>query len=160
MADESATRDSLRRRRAFSLPRPMGVLPSRVWTDEELRRIRSGCRARAMEEKWNVLAEDGGDVFLCRSWTGYAVYRASFGPAEGGWRIVEAVVEGDEERYSSFGDAYDRLMLELVLSFVVLGEPAAALRAQLVDVVAERSGRPDVPPEFVLFSLLGYRSQP
>jgi hypothetical protein len=83
-----------------------------------------------MDERWDVFAEDN-TVFVHRSWTGFGIFDATFAPAEGdGWRIAEAVVERDRERYRKDGSEYDRLILELVLSTIVLGETAPKLRAQ------------------------------
>ncbi|GED86451.1 hypothetical protein [Streptomyces sp. 6-11-2] len=157
-ADASLTRESFRRLQPINTPRPVLELPDRVWTDEDWRRIQRGYRARDMDEKWNVFVE--GDVlFMHRSWTGYGVYEASFASVTGGGRrIASAVVEADEERYRSMGDEYDRLMTELIISAIVLGEPAVDLRAGLVELTARASGRSDLPSGVVEHSVLGLRS--
>ena len=97
-----------------------------------------------MDEKWNVFVE--GDVlFMHRSWTGHGVYEVSFAPAAGRWEgVASAVVEADGERYRSMGDEYDCLMMELIISAIVLGEPAAELRAGLVELTARASGKSDL----------------
>lgn len=41
------------------------------------------------------------------------------------------MVEADGERCRSMGDEYDCLMMELIISAIVPGEPAAELRAAL-----------------------------
>ncbi|MCL7379760.1 hypothetical protein [Streptomyces sp. 35G-GA-8] len=157
-ADAPLTRESFRRLQPINTPRPVPQLPNRVWTDEDWERIRRGYRARDMDEKWNVFVE--GDVlFMHRSWTGHGVYEASFAPlAGGGWSIASAVVEADGERYRSMGDEYDRLMMELVISAIVLGEAAADLRAGLVELTARASGKTDLPAGVVEHSVLGLRS--
>ncbi|MFI5979620.1 hypothetical protein ACIBEA_01960 [Streptomyces sp. NPDC051555] len=111
-----------------------------------------------MDEKWNVFVE--GDVlFMHRSWTGLGVYETSFTTATGGGRRISSVVaEGDVERYRSMGDAYDCLMVELVISAIVLGEPAVDLRAGLVALTARAAGRTDLPAGVVQHSVLGLRS--
>ncbi|MFF4659020.1 hypothetical protein [Streptomyces sp. NPDC001381] len=111
-----------------------------------------------MDEKWNVFVE--ADVaFMHRSWTGRGVFEASFAPvAGGGRRIVSAVVETDERCCRSPGEAYDRLMMELVISAIVLGEPAADLRAGLVVLTARAAGDSDLPSGVVQHSALGPRS--
>ncbi|GAB2617749.1 hypothetical protein GCM10027168_57680 [Streptomyces capparidis] len=132
-------------------------LPDRLWSDEDWERIRLGCRAGSMDEKWNVFAE-GDVVFTHRSWTGHGIHEATFAPLPGGGRrIASAVVEGDSGRYRSKGDEYDCLMLELVLSAIVLGEPAAELRARLVELTARAAGRSDLPAGAVQHSALGLR---
>ncbi|MEU1034471.1 hypothetical protein ABZ402_38355 [Streptomyces mirabilis] len=157
-ADATLTRESFRRLHPISTPRPVSQLPDRVWTDEDWDRIRRGYRARDMDEKWNVFVE--GDVlFMHRSWTGHGVYEVSFAPAAGrGRRIASAVVEADGERYRSMGDEYDCLMMELIISAIVLGEPAAELRAGLVELTARASGKSDLPSGLVEHSVLGLRS--
>jgi hypothetical protein len=96
-----------------------------------------------------------------RSWTGHGVYEAFFAPVTGGGRkIASAGVEADRERYRSMGDEYDCLMLELITSAIVLGEPAADLRAGLVKSTARASGKSDLPSGVVEHSALGLRSGP
>ncbi|MFI2040099.1 hypothetical protein ACIOK4_41515 [Streptomyces bottropensis] len=157
-ADAPLTRESFRRLHPISTPRPVSQIPDRVWTDEDWDRIQRGYRARDMDEKWNVFVE--GDVlFMHRSWTGHGVYEVSFAPAAGrGRRIASAVVEADGERYRSRGDEYDCLMMELIISAIVLGEPAAELRAGLVELTARASGKKDLPSGVVQHSILGLRS--
>ncbi|WCD83956.1 hypothetical protein KPP03845_100275 [Streptomyces xanthophaeus] len=158
-ADDPLTRKSFRRLQPITAPKPVPLLPDRVWTDEDWDRIRRGYAAGDMDQKWNVFAE-GDVVFMHRSWTGLGVYAASFAPvADGGRRISSAVVESDGERYRSMGDEYDRLMIELIISAIVLGEPATDLRAGLVDLTARASGKSDLPPGVVQHSVLGLRSE-
>ncbi|MFJ1552025.1 hypothetical protein [Streptomyces sp. NPDC088246] len=111
-----------------------------------------------MDEKWNVFVE--GDVlFMHRSWTGHGVYEASLALVTGGGRrIASAVVEADVERYRRTGDEYDCLMMELIISAIILGEPAADLRAGLVELTARTSGRSDLPAGVVEHSVLGLPS--
>lgn len=111
-----------------------------------------------MDEKWNAFVES--DVlFMHRSWTGRGVYEASFAPVIGGGRrIASAVVEADVERYRGMGDEYDCLMMELIISAIILGEPAADLRAGLVELTARTSGEVDRPTGVVQHSVLGLRS--
>ncbi|GLV85486.1 hypothetical protein Slala03_51750 [Streptomyces lavendulae subsp. lavendulae] len=68
------------------------------------------------------------------------------------------MVERDGDRYTGTDDAYDCLMLELVLGAIVLGEPARELRARLVEQVRRAAGRDDVPAGLVQHSALGLRS--
>jgi hypothetical protein len=83
--------------------RELQVLPRRIWSDDEWRRIQLGYIAQDMDEKWDVFAE-GNVVFLHRSWTGAGFFEVTFAPADGGWRISLAVVR--RERF----DAIRRLI--------------------------------------------------
>ncbi|MFE5969114.1 hypothetical protein [Streptomyces sp. NPDC056463] len=135
----------------------MPELPQRVWSDEDWERIQCGYGAQDMDEKWDVFAE-GEVVFFHRSWTGYGVFAATFAPVEGGgWGIASAVVERDGERYGGTDDAYDCLMLELVITAIVLGEPAPELRLRLVELTRRKSRSADAPAGVIQHSALGLR---
>ncbi|MFB7927910.1 hypothetical protein ACFC4C_02255 [Streptomyces sp. NPDC056039] len=136
----------------------MPELPQRIWSDEDWERIQRGYASRDMDEKWDVFAE-GEDVFLHRSWTGNGVFAATFAPVDGGgWRIASAVVERDAERYGNTDDAYDCVMLELVITAIVLGEPAPELRSRLVELTRRKSRPADAPAGVIQHSALGLRS--
>ncbi len=158
-AAERITRSMLARRlKPISTPQPMPQLPQRIWSDEDWERIQRGYAARDMDEKWNVFAE-GEVVFSHRSWTGRGVFEATFAPVdEGGWRIAHAVVERDPKRYRNSDDDYDCLMLELVISAVVLGEPAQDLRAKMVELTRREPGAADASAGVIQHSALGLRS--
>lgn len=132
----------------------MPELPQRIWSDEDWERIQRGYASRDMDEKWDVFTE-GEVVFLHRSWTGYGVFAATFAPTDGGgWRIVSAVVE----RYGGTDDAYDCVMLELVITAIVLGEPAPELRSKLVELTRRKPRSADAPVGLIQHSTLGLRS--
>ncbi|MFD5323564.1 hypothetical protein [Streptomyces sp. NPDC127092] len=136
----------------------MPELPQRIWSDEDWERIQRGYGARDMDEKWDVFTE-GAVVFLHRSWTGYGVFEATFAPVDGGgWRIVSAVVERDPERYGGTDDAYDCVMLELVITAIVLGEPAPDLRWKLVELARRKPRSAAAPAGLIQHSALGLRS--
>lgn len=158
-ADEPVTRSSFSDRlQRISAPRPLSLLPTRIWSDEAWERIQLGYCSRGMDEKWDVFAE-GDVVFLHRSWTGNGFVEATFAPADdGGRQVTEAVVERDQDRYRGKDDEYDCLMLELVLSAIVLGEPAQELRSKLVELTRRAAGAADVPAGIVQHSALGLRS--
>ncbi|MER7247842.1 hypothetical protein [Kribbella sp. NPDC000426] len=150
------------------LPRRMRKVPSRVWSDDEWRRLQLGYDARAMEEKWTVFAEDR-TLFCHRSWTGIGYFEVTFAPVEsGGWRISSAKIVRDRSdlwtrtlpgrrRHS---DAFNLILLELVLSRIVLGEPALELRAQLDELVRKQAPDPDeVPDGYIEHVYLGQRSE-
>lgn len=49
-------------------------------------------------------------------------------------------------------------MLELVISAIVLGEPASDLRSKLVELTRRKSGAADAPAGLIQHSVLGLRS--
>ncbi|MFI6821631.1 hypothetical protein ACIBJE_11855 [Micromonospora sp. NPDC050187] len=153
-----ATRASLRHVMPIVAPVPMAELPTRTWSDEQWERIKLGYEAWDMDEKWMVFVE-GQVAFLHRSWTGNGIFEASFSPVDGGgWCISAGTVESDPSRYRRSSDRYDRVMVELVLSAIVLGEPAVDLRAEMVELTMQKTGRTDVPAGLIEHSALGLRS--
>lgn len=132
----------------------MAILPDRSWTGEQWQRIQSGYTARDMDEKWNVFAE-GQVVHFLRSWTGHTIFEATFSETPDGHRITTAVVETEQKRHRRTSPEHDRILLELVITAIVLGEPATSLRDELVP----HSPRPcEVPPKAILHSSLGLRT--
>ncbi len=156
MTEPAVTRASLGRVLPIIDPTPMTQLPTRVWTQEQWERIELGYRAQSMDEKWNVFVE-GRVGFLHRSWTGHGVFEASFSPVDGGWHISSAGVEATPERARNVSAQRSRVLLELVLSAIVLGEPAAELRAELVRIFLPPD-RPAPPDGLIEHSILGLRS--
>ena len=152
----TVTRASLRKAVPITAPVPMTVLPARVWTSAQWERVKVGYRAQGMDEKWNVFVE-GPVAFVHRSWTGHGIFEASFAPAGGGWRIHAAVVESDPGRARHVSGQFSCVLLELVLSAIVLGEPAADLRAELVRF-SSPPDQPAPPDGLIEHSILGLRS--
>jgi hypothetical protein len=136
----------------------MTLLPARVWTQGQWECIKRGYRARDMDEKWNVFVEDHV-AFLHRSWTGHGVFEASFSPTDSGWHISAAAAESDSMRVRNVSAQLNQVLLELVLSAIVLGEPAADLRAELVRLISPQD-RPAPPEGVIEHSILGLRSAP
>ncbi|MBL7255751.1 hypothetical protein [Paractinoplanes lichenicola] len=132
-------------------PVSLAELPRRVWTEDEWRRIARGYTARDMDEKWDVAVE-GAVAHLHRSWTGNRIFEVTFEPVAGGRRISAVTVESDPSRYRRSGDRYDCVLIEVVISYLLLGEDAAELRAELAGA-AER-------PELILHRDIGLRGEP
>ena len=107
-----------------------------------------------MDEKWDVFVENRV-AFLHRSWTGNGVFEASFSPAGAGGHISAA--KTSSERARTVCAELSRVLLELVLSTIVVGEPTAGLRAELVKL-SSPPGRPAPPAGAIEHSILGLRS--
>ena len=150
------TRASLGKLSPVIAPVPMTRLPARVWSQRQWELIKRGYRAQDMDEKWDVFVEDQ-IAFLHRSWTGNGMFEATFSPAGGSWHISGAVVVSSRARTVSA--ELNRVLLELVLCAIVLGEPAAGLRAELVRLSLP-SDCPVPPKGAIEHSFLGLRSDP
>jgi hypothetical protein len=72
-------------------------------------------------------------------------------------RMTSAVVETDPGCHRRVSDDYDRLLLELIVSTTVLGEPADDLRVEFSNLTAAHFGTPDLRQQAMKHSVLGIR---
>ena len=119
-SDTPLAREDFRRLIAISEPRPL-TPPGRVWSNEQMRRIRLGLKARDMDERWLALTEKNR-LYLHRSWTGFGIYEAVFAPRAEGWQITAAWVESNPERYRVGDDQHERDSLERLIRDVVVND--------------------------------------
>ncbi|WP_017236991.1 hypothetical protein [Streptomyces sp. SS] len=144
--------------RPLVTPRVMPALPRRLWSDRDWERVKADGPRDGDGSKWDSHCLDD-TLRLYRRGTGYGIYEATFRPvASGGWKISRAVVEGHAPRYASPSAEYDCVVLELVISAVLLGEPARELRAQLTRMTRAFSGVIDMTSEVAEHSVLGLPS--
>jgi len=151
MPSERITRASFHRAlKLTERPKPMPLLPTATWTDEQWSRIRLGYEAQDMDERWDAIVED--DVlFLHRSWTGHCVYELTFTRTQAGHRISSGKVESSD-RYNSPGPEYDAVLAEMVIG-TILNERSQHLGDRFRAVAST-----DTPAELLLHSSLGLRS--
>ncbi len=117
--DERVTRDQWKNEPLLD-PTPIPS-PKRIWTADEMTRIRLGVLPVDMDDKWFIFMEDN-QLHLHRSWTGHGIYEATFIKTDGGHRISKAVVTNDHERFrQSSADAESKL-LERLISLLLLDE--------------------------------------
>ena len=67
-------------------------------------------------------------------------------------------MESAESRYRRGSDRRAEVTLELVLSSIVLGEPATELKAEMVALLTQKSVEADAPAAAIKQSVLGLRS--
>ena len=104
----------------LTVPQPIPA-PARVWTENEMGAILCGYVPHMMEEKWFIFME-GNRLFAHRSWTGNAIYEATFAPARRGYVIESAVVTGDETKYRRSSDEEESQTLEVLIASYLLKE--------------------------------------
>lgn len=95
--------------------------PDRIWSDDEMDRIRLGLLAESMDDKWFAYMEDN-QLYLHRSWTGHGIYEATFTKTDGGHRISSAYVTDDYERYRRSSVETESARLERLISSLLLHE--------------------------------------
>jgi hypothetical protein len=71
-----------------------------------------------MDDRWHAFV-DNDRLYLHRSWTGNGIYEAQFVRVPDGWRISDALVEGNRERYRRRDDARESAQLELLIDGVL-----------------------------------------
>lgn len=127
------------------LPELRTTVPlNRVYSAEEMERIRMGLVPQEMEDKWFVYWKDGS-LYFHRSWTGYCVYVVRFTEETAGWRMVEADVNRDPGQYRETSDERDAEMIPFLVDVLLLRRPA----------VPPESGQPSQLAALSLWSLIG-----
>jgi len=92
-----------------------------VFTEAEAAQIRRGFISQSMDDKWNVVFEDGWLYFL-RSWTGSYVFGARLDDHDGR-RVVDAWASRDRTQYNSSGIDADKKLITDVINILLLQKP-------------------------------------
>ena len=108
------------------LPSERATLPlDRLFTPQEMGRIRLGLLPAQMEDKWFVYWQDDR-LHFHRSWTGMCIYIVRFKAEGDGCRMVEADVNRDEEQYRGYGDEREPARISSLINMLLLHrEPEA-----------------------------------
>lgn len=94
--------------------------PERVWTEADWDLVQRGHQSADMHDKWDAYVE-GRRLYLHRSWTGWGVYEADFGPVPDGGQMTSAVVAGDRSSYHRQDDNHESALLEALIDGKLLG---------------------------------------
>lgn len=78
----------------------------RLFSPDEMDRIRVGFIPEWMEEKWFIYWQDDA-LYFHRSWTGFCIYVVRFVREGEAWRMVRADVNRDYEQYQMEDDEED-----------------------------------------------------
>jgi len=95
----------------------------RVFSPDEMPRIRAGLVPKAMEDKWFIYWEND-TLYFHRSWTGICVYIVRFAAERDGYRMVEADLNRDPEQYNETSDNRDAKMISYLIDALLLQQPA------------------------------------
>lgn len=103
-----------------ALPAKMSItLLDRVFSSEDMKRIRIGLVPEVMEDKWFIYWEDN-TLFFHRSWTGFCIYIVRFSPQGDNFRMVQADVNRDPEQHTETDDARDAAMISYLIDVLLL----------------------------------------
>lgn len=125
MAERIARREDWKHTRLSGRRAPL--LLRRTFDAAEAARLVRGTIPVEMEDKWFVF-EEGGWLFVHRSWTGLPVYEIELAPTEnGGLRVASAWVNADESAYRRDDDPEEARIASRILDVVVLGQQRDAI---------------------------------
>ncbi len=99
------------------------VFVERVFSEEEMDRIRRGLVPEQMEDKWFIYWKDDA-LFFHRSWTGYCIYIVHFAAENGSWKMIQAEVTRDTEQYTLTSDERDAEMISYLVDVLLLRRDA------------------------------------
>ena len=92
----------------------------RVFSSEEMERIKYGLIPEEMEDKWFIYYEEDR-LYFHRSWTGYRIYVVEFQKWEDQFVISRVQANRDAEQYTEKDDEYDAKMLLFLIDLLLLG---------------------------------------
>ena len=95
------------------------VALDRVFSQQDMTRVRKGFKPGHMGDHWSMYWKDN-KLFCHRSWTGYCIYIVSFIKDGKNWKMVEVVVNRDNEQYGMTDDSYDIKMISWLIDFLLL----------------------------------------
>jgi hypothetical protein len=84
-----------------------------TFTAEDMKFIRLGNIASAMEEKWDIFTE-GDSTTYARSWTGFIIFIARFDLDGEVWRVSHLRANRDPEQYHGSDDDEDIRFFEIL----------------------------------------------
>ncbi|MDE2980309.1 MAG: hypothetical protein OXU74_03855 [Gemmatimonadota bacterium] len=95
----------------------------RVFSPDDMDRIRNGLIPVVMEDKWFIYWRDEA-LYFHRNWTGNCTYVVHFTSEGEEWRMVRAEVNRDYEQYQCTNDDYDTEMISYLIDALLLRRPA------------------------------------
>jgi len=95
----------------------------RLFSAQEMERIRQGLIPEQMEDKWFLYWQDDR-LFFHRSWTGLCIFVVRFAPEGESYRMLEAEVNRDPEQYGQTSDDEDAHMISTLIDLLLLQRSA------------------------------------
>ena len=92
----------------------------RVFSSEEMERIKYGLIPEEMEDKWFIYYEEDR-LYFHRSWTGYRIYVVEFQKREDQCVISRVQANRDAEQYTEKNDEHDVKILSFLIDLLLLG---------------------------------------
>jgi len=109
------------------LPSERATLPlSRLFSPQEITRIRLGFLPAQMEDKWFVYWQDD-TLYFHRSWTGHCIYIVRFKAEGEGCRMIAVDVNRNESQYHGYGDEREPARISSLINMLLLNREADAV---------------------------------
>jgi ADP-ribosyl-[dinitrogen reductase] hydrolase len=108
------------------MPRECDILDfQRIFSLQELERIRLGLIPREMEDKWFIYY-DHDILNIHRSWTGHHIFKISFQRQEDNtYTVSQTVVNRNKAQYNQQDNEYDILLVNYLIDRLLLGKNGA-----------------------------------
>jgi hypothetical protein len=91
----------------------------RVFSHQEMERIRHGLVPQQMEDKWFIYYQSNS-LYFHRSWTGNCIYVVRFSDEGERGHMVEADVNRDPAQHEATGDGQDADMISYLIDLLLL----------------------------------------
>ena len=91
----------------------------RVFSPQDMDRIRRGVVPEAMEDKWFIYWKEDM-LFFHRSWTGFCIYVVRFAADGDAWRMMQADVNRDPRQYQETDTDRDARLIAYLIDAVLL----------------------------------------
>ena len=106
--------------KTHALPvRRASVTLDRVFSPQDMDRIRRGVVPEAMEDKWFIYWKEDR-LFFHRSWTGFCIYVVRFAADGDAWRMMQADVNRDPRQYQETDTDRDARLIAYLIDVVLL----------------------------------------
>jgi ADP-ribosyl-[dinitrogen reductase] hydrolase len=97
----------------------------RIFSPQELERIRLGLIPREMEDKWFIYY-DSDILNIHRSWTGYHMFKIFFKCQEDNtYTVTKTIVNRNKAQYNQENNEYDILLVNYLIDRLLLGKNAS-----------------------------------
>jgi len=96
----------------------------RLFSPEQMKRIRLGLVPEEMEDKWFIYWQDD-TLFFHRSWTGFCIYVVHFQRQGDTFRMIQAEANRGPQPYGETSDAKDAAMISYLIDVLLLRQDAS-----------------------------------
>lgn len=110
--------------KTYPLPKERTTVSiDRIFSVQEMKRIRKGLIPKQMEDKWFIYWEND-TLFFHRSWTGFCICVIHFAKEDKNFRIIEADINRSSKQYKETNDDNDIKMISYLIDVLLMRKEA------------------------------------